>query len=65
MQNSKKEFSLQDVIDIVFAFGVEQKRTINSEKGKKNIELWVKAKLFDTRNQPTLTNPLKPQHHDR
>lgn len=43
----KNQLSLDEVIEIVFQYAKEHKRATDTVNGRKNIELWVKAHLFD------------------
>lgn len=50
----KRSFGLQAVVDIVHAYAIEQKKAVNSENARENIERWVKAHLYDKQAKKAL-----------
>ncbi len=47
MRKVIEKYSLQEVVEIVWEYAIEQKRAKATEAARKNIEQWIKAYLFD------------------
>jgi len=46
----KKQFTLTELIEVVYIYAAEQRRVKETPAGKDNITRWVKAKLYDLKN---------------
>jgi hypothetical protein len=47
------ELTMEDVVDLIHKFGVEKRRSLDTERARFNIRLWLKAKLLDKTLSPT------------